>query len=299
MKPNAPSAPIAIVTVTYSPGEYLTRFLDSVPAASSAGAVVVMADNGSTDGAPEAATAEREGVELLHTGGNIGYGAGMNAGVEALRDRRAAGEIDGEFVLISNPDVVFDPGSIDEMVAAARRHPTAGAVGPLIREVDGSVYPSARSIPTLGAGIGHALLAPVWKNNPFTRRYLADSVMDTERTSGWLSGSCQLLRWEAFDAVGGFDERYFMYMEDVDLGDRLARAGWQNIFTPAAEITHAKGHSAGKHPEITLPAHHDSAYRFQADRLTAWWQAPVRWVLWAGLKARGKVAVTLAQRARR
>lgn len=299
MKPNAPSAPIAIVTVTYSPGEYLTRFLDSVPAASSAGAVVVMADNGSTDGAPEAAAAEREGVELLHTGGNIGYGAGMNAGVEALRDRRAAGEIDGEFVLISNPDVVFDPGSIDEMVAAARRHPTAGAVGPLIREVDGSVYPSARSIPTLGAGIGHALLAPVWKNNPFTRRYLADSVMDTERTSGWLSGSCQLLRWEAFDAVGGFDERYFMYMEDVDLGDRLARAGWQNIFTPAAEITHAKGHSAGKHPEITLPAHHDSAYRFQADRLTAWWQAPVRWVLWAGLKARGKVAVALAQRARR
>ncbi|MDN5723513.1 MAG: glycosyltransferase family 2 protein [Corynebacterium sp.] len=299
MKPNAPSAPIAIVTVTYSPGEYLTRFLDSVPAASSAGAVVVMADNGSTDGAPEAAAAEREGVELLHTGGNIGYGAGMNAGVEALRDRRAAGEIDGEFVLISNPDVVFDPGSIDEMVAAARRHPTAGAVGPLIREVDGSVYPSARSIPTLGAGIGHALLAPVWKNNPFTRRYLADSVMDTERTSGWLSGSCQLLRWEAFDAVGGFDERYFMYMEDVDLGDRLARAGWQNIFTPAAEITHAKGHSAGKHPEITLPAHHDSAYRFQADRLTAWWQAPVRWVLWVGLKARGKVAVALAQRARR
>ena len=299
MKPNAPSAPIAIVTVTYSPGEYLTRFLDSVPAASSAGAVVVMADNGSTDGAPEAAAAEREGVELLHTGGNIGYGAGMNAGVEALRDRRAAGEIDGEFVLVSNPDVVFDPGSIDEMVAAARRHPTAGAVGPLIREVDGSVYPSARSIPTLGAGIGHALLAPVWKNNPFTRRYLADSVMDTERTSGWLSGSCQLLRWEAFDAVGGFDERYFMYMEDVDLGDRLARAGWQNIFTPAAEITHAKGHSAGKHPEITLPAHHDSAYRFQADRLTAWWQAPVRWVLWAGLKARGKVAVALAQRARR
>lgn len=299
MKPNAPSAPIAIVTVTYSPGEYLTRFLDSVPAASSAGAVVVMADNGSTDGAPEVAVAEREGVELLHTGGNIGYGAGMNAGVEALRDRRAAGEIDGEFVLISNPDVVFDPGSIDEMVAAARRHPTAGAVGPLIREVDGSVYPSARSIPTLGAGIGHALLAPVWKNNPFTRRYLADSVMDTERTSGWLSGSCQLLRWEAFDAVGGFDERYFMYMEDVDLGDRLARAGWQNIFTPAAEITHAKGHSAGKHPEITLPAHHDSAYRFQADRLTAWWQAPVRWVLWAGLKARGKVAVALAQRARR
>jgi N-acetylglucosaminyl-diphospho-decaprenol L-rhamnosyltransferase len=97
VKPNDPTvrtAPIAIVTVTFSPGEYLTRFLDSVPAATSQGAVVVMADNGSTDGAPEAAT-ERDGVELLRTGGNIGYGAGMNAGIEALRARRAAGEIDG------------------------------------------------------------------------------------------------------------------------------------------------------------------------------------------------------------
>jgi N-acetylglucosaminyl-diphospho-decaprenol L-rhamnosyltransferase len=293
-----PVKPIAVITVTYSPGEYLTRFLDSVPAATDQGAVVVMADNGSTDGAPEAA-ARRDGVELLRTGGNIGYGAGMNAGVESLRARREAGEIDGEFLVISNPDVVFDPGAVDRMVEAARRHPRAGAVGPLIREVDGSVYPSARSVPTLGAGIGHALLAPVWKNNPFTRRYLADAVMDRERTSGWLSGSCQLLRWEAFDAVGGFDERYFMYMEDVDLGDRLARAGWENVFTPTAEITHAKGHSAGKHPEITLPAHHDSAYRFQADRLSAWWQAPVRLALWAGLKLRGAVAVALAQRARR
>lgn len=290
--------PIAVITVTYSPGEYLARFLDSVPAACAAGAVVVMADNGSTDGAPEAATS-RDDVELLRTGGNIGYGAGMNAGVEALRARREAGEIDSEFLVISNPDVVFSDGAVDRMIDAARRHPRAGAVGPLIREPDGSVYPSARSVPTLVAGIGHAVLGPVWKGNPFTRRYLADRVLDRERTAGWLSGSCQLLRWSAFDAVGGFDERYFMYMEDVDLGDRLSRAGWENVFAPEAEITHAKGHSAGKHPEITLPAHHDSAYRFLADRLPAWWQAPVRGALWVGLKLRGMLAVALEKRARR
>lgn len=290
--------PIAVITVTYSPGEYLARFLDSVPAACAAGVVVVMADNGSTDGAPEAATS-RDDVELLRTGGNIGYGAGMNAGVEALRARREAGEIDSEFLVISNPDVVFSDGAVDRMIDAARRHPRAGAVGPLIREPDGSVYPSARSVPTLVAGIGHAVLGPVWKGNPFTRRYLADRVLDRERTAGWLSGSCQLLRWSAFDAVGGFDERYFMYMEDVDLGDRLSRAGWENVFAPEAEITHAKGHSAGKHPEITLPAHHDSAYRFLADRLPAWWQAPVRGALWVGLKLRGMLAVALEKRARR
>lgn len=296
---NDSTAPLGIVTVTYSPGEYLTRFLDSVPGATDHGAVVVMADNGSTDGAPEAAAAEYSFAELLPTGGNIGYGAGMDRGIDALRARRDAGEIDREFVLIVNPDVVFHPGSLDELMAAARRHPRAGAVGPLIHEVDGTVYPSARAVPTLFSGIGHALLGKVWKNNPFSRRYRDDADMGRERTSGWLSGSCQLLRWEAFDAVGGFDERYFMYMEDVDLGDRLARAGWENIFTPAAEITHAQGHSASAHPEITVPAHHDSAYRFQADRLDAWWQAPVRWALWAGLKGRCLIELRAAQRALR
>lgn len=222
---NDSAAPIGIVTVTYSPGEYLTRFLDSVPGATDRGAVVVMADNGSTDGAPEAAEAKYSFAELLHTGGNIGYGAGMDRGIDTLRARRAAGEIDDEFVVIVNPDVVFHPGAVDELIAAAERHPRAGAVGPLIHEVDGSVYPSARAVPTLVSGIGHALLGKVWKDNPFSRRYRDDADMTRERTSGWLSGSCQLLRWDAFDAIGGFDERYFMYMEDMDLGDRLARSG--------------------------------------------------------------------------
>lgn len=292
-------APLAVITVTYSPGEHLTAFLDSVPAAVSGGAVVLMADNGSTDGAPEAAAAARDGVEFHPTGGNIGYGSAVNHAARLLADRRAAGEVDGEFFIVSNPDVVFTPGAVDRMIEVARRRPRAGAVGPLIREGDGSVYPSARAVPELVSGIGHALLAPVWPGNPFTARYRNDADMDRERTAGWLSGSCLLLRWDAFDEVGGFDERYFMYMEDVDLGDRLGRAGWENVFTPDAEISHAQGHAAGSHPETMLPAHHDSAYRFQADRLDAWWQAPVRWVLWAGLKARSAVAVAAARRARR
>ena len=250
-----------------------------------------MVDNGSTDGAPEAAVGP--GVQLHYSGGNIGYGAAMNLGVRTLAQRRAAGEIDSEFFIISNPDVVFSPGSIDRMVDAARRHPRAACVGPKIVEADGSAYPSARAVPKLGSGIGHALLGTVWPKNPWTKRYLDDANMDTERAAGWLSGSCLLVRWDAFEAVGGFDERYFMYMEDVDLGDRLGRSGWLNIFTPSAEIRHAKGHAAGKHPEIVLKAHHDSAYRFQADRLTGWRYLPVRMVLKLGLAVRGKLAVWL------
>lgn len=288
-------APIAIVTVTYSPGEHLGNFVRSVPGASQHGARVMIVDNGSKDGAPEAIAAEDHGytVELEYSGGNVGYGAGMNYGVKQLRAAKDAGEINGEYFLISNPDVVFTPGSIDRMIEVAERNPRAGAVGPLIRETDGTVYPSARSIPRLGSGIGHALLGPFWKSNPWTKRYLADADMNNERDAGWLSGSCLLMRWDAFDSVEGFDERYFMYMEDVDLGDRLARAGWRNIYTPAAEIAHAQGHTAKKHPEIVLKAHHDSAYRFQADRLTGWKYAPVRCALKLGLALRLAVAKRL------
>ena len=286
-------APIAIITVTFSPGEYLGKFLASAPGAVAQGARVVMVDNGSTDGAPEAAEAQGS-AELVYSGGNVGYGAGMNFGARWLREAREKGEIDDEFFVISNPDVVFQPGAIDVMLKVARENPRAGAVGPRIDEPDGSIYPSARRVPELGSGIGHALLGPIWPKNPWTKRYLADADMTRQKVTGWLSGSCLLVRWSAFESVGGFDERYFMYMEDVDLGDRLGKAGWLNIYTPEACITHAKGHSAGNHPDIVLPAHHESAYRFLADRNPGMAKAPLRLALRLGLSLRGKLALALA-----
>lgn len=283
--------PLGVITVTYSPGRHLAAFLDSLPH----DVEIILADNGSTDGVPEKAAAARENVTFLPTGGNIGYGSAINLAAKYLKEK---GQVDPEFFLVSNPDVVFTPGAIEELRACARRHPHAAAIGPLIREADGSIYPSARNLPNLKNGIGHALLGAVWKNNPFSQAYLAEHDMDTEHTCGWLSGSCLLLRWDAFEQIGGFDERYFMYMEDVDLGDRLGRAGYSNVYCPRAEISHDKGHSAGKHPEVVLPAHHASAYRYQADRLSGWYLAPVRAILWLGLKVRGLIAVACAKQRR-
>lgn len=288
--------PIAIVTVTYSPGKHLGAFLDSVPHATSLPTVVIMADNGSVDGAPERAAAEYPNAEFLPTGGNIGYGSAINVAARALASRRERGEINTEFFVISNPDVIFDPSSIDQLIECARRHPDAGAVGPYIREADGSAYPSARAVPTLRNGIGHALLSGVWPSNPWSRAYRNDADMTVERPAGWLSGSCLLVRWDAFDAIDGFDEGYFMYMEDVDFGDRLGKANWSNIFCPSARIQHSKGHVAGERPELMLPAHHRSAYKFQSDRHQGLWQAPIRAVLWLGLKLRSEIAVTAARR---
>ena len=87
-----------------------------------------------------------------------------------------------------------------------------------------------------------------------------------------------------------------MYLEDVDLGDRLGRAGWQNVYVPSSVIHHDQGHSAKTVPEFTLRAHHRSAYLFQADRHPRAWQAPIRWALKAGLELRCRLAIRSAAR---
>lgn len=263
---------VRVVVVTYSSGAVLDRLLASLPAACSVPYEVVLADNGSTDGAPERAIREH-GARLVATGGNIGYGAAVNAGA---RDAQAP------FLLVSNPDVELAPGSLDALLDAAQRWPRGGAFGPAIHEADGTLYPSARALPVVGHGIGHALLARVWPGNPWTRAYRREDLTLQERTAGWLSGSCLLLRREAFEAVGGFDPGYFMYFEDVDLGDRLGRAGWQSVYVPHARITHLGGTTTQRHSRRMLKAHHDSAYRYLAAR----YRPPLRWVLRAGLAVR-------------
>lgn len=288
---------LIVVTVTYSPGPHLDRFLVSLGHATERPITVVMADNGSTDGAPEEAAEHYPNVHLLHTGANLGYGSAVNRAAAEYLTGATGGSIgDPDFFIVANPDVVWGPGSIDELLDAAKRWPRAGSLGPLIRDPDGSVYPSARHQPSLIRGGMHAVVGPLWRSNPWTAAYRQERLEPSERTVGWLSGSCLLLRRQAFDAISGFDERYFMYMEDVDLGDRLADAGWQNVYVPSAEVLHAKGHSTGRDPARNLAAHHTSTYTFLADRHARWWQAPLRWAMRSALAARARLVVGTSRR---
>ncbi|WP_199439468.1 glycosyltransferase family 2 protein [Umezawaea beigongshangensis] len=273
---------LAVVTVTYSPGETLDLFLETLAKATSRPVRVVLADNGSTDGVPERAAAEREDVVFLPTGENLGYGGAANRGVADLPP-------DVGWVVVANPDLEWGPGSLDALLEAAGRWPRGGAFGPLIREPNGEVYPSARLLPSLGRGIGHGVFAKVWPANPWTREYRQEKAVVAERAAGWLSGSCLLLRREAFDSVDGFDSRYFMYFEDVDLGDRLGRAGWLNVFVPGAEVVHIGGHSTGRSSARMLAAHHSSAYRYLADRHRGPQWAPLLLALRVGLGLRLKL----------
>jgi N-acetylglucosaminyl-diphospho-decaprenol L-rhamnosyltransferase len=148
---------LTVVTVAYSSGSHLDRFLSSLTVATERPLRVIIADNGSTDGAPEEAVERYPGTRLLHTGGNLGYGTAVNRGVATV-------PADEEFVLVANPDVVWGPGSIDALLDAARRWPQAGSLGPLIRDPEGAVYPSARHLPSLIRGGMHAVVGFAWKS---------------------------------------------------------------------------------------------------------------------------------------
>jgi N-acetylglucosaminyl-diphospho-decaprenol L-rhamnosyltransferase len=244
---------------------------------------VLLADNGSTDGTPQAAVERYPNARLIDMGANLGYGTAVNRAVAQLDD--------DDWMIVANPDVQWGPGSIDALLSAAVRWPRAGALGPLVRDPDGSVYPSARHLPSLVRGSMHAVLGPFWKRNPWTTAYRQERFEPTERPVGWLSGSCLLVRRSAFSQIGGFDERYFMYMEDVDLGDRLGKAGWLSVYVPSAEVLHHKGHSTGRDPANYLAAHHKSTYLFLADRYSGWRLAPLRWALRGSLAARSRLMV--------
>lgn len=284
---DAPApARVRVVTIAYHPGDELADFARTLADATTADVELVIVDNG-TD--PEVAdrVAAEAGGRVVRTGANLGYGAGANAG--------AAGAT-APWLVVANPDVVWRPGSLDALLGAGERHPSAGALGPALLNEDGTVYPSARELPSLTQGVGHALLGKVWPGNPWTRAYQRrQETAGTERVAGWLSGACLLLRREAFEAVGGFDEDYFMFFEDVDLGERLGRVGRPSVYVPSAQVVHVGGVSWKARPAAMISAHHRSAERYLHRRYARWYHWPVRAAVSLGLRAREAVELRAAR----
>lgn len=278
---NIPRA--AIVTVSYNSGRFLAQFLESTNKVSvSVGAVpVVVADNCSEDMNAVAETTEAHGAKFVGLDSNRGYGGAVNEAIRHIDPRIP-------WVLVSNPDVVMEPGSLDALLEIAEADNRIGAVGPAIIEPDGSVYPSARRLPSLRTGLGHALFADLWPANPWTRAYHRDGEHGERRTTGWLSGACLLVRRSAFDSLKGFDEGFFMYFEDVDLGYRLSRAGWTNVYEPHARVMHVGAHSTQNSSRHMRMVHHQSAYRFLSRKYSRWYMLPLRTVLRIGLAVRAR-----------
>ena len=272
---------LGLVVVTYRSSDVLAGFLDSLTQSSLVPDDVVVVDNSPTKvSLPKKGSLQA--VSVVHRPDNPGYGTAANVGVAALSDSC-------DWVLVCNPDILVDKDTLQLLLDEAESHDSAGSLGPAIRNEDGSLYPSARALPSLGIGIGHGLLGVVWPGNPWTRAYRGDYESSSTRETGWLSGSFLLLRREAWEAVGGFDEKYFMFFEDVDLGWRLQQHGYRNLYVPSATAIHEGGHSTKSNYTLMLTAHHESAVRFIAKRYPGPLFAPVRAIIGLGLTLREKI----------
>ncbi len=227
-----PRPPVSVVIVTFNALPWLEQCLDSVQ-----GHEAIVVDHGSTDGTLDLVRDRYPDVRIV-VQENKGMGGGNNAGM-----RVAAGRY--FFLLNSDAWVVGD--GLERLVAYADAHPEAAVVGPRLRNTDGTIQRSVRAEPTLWRlATEYLFLRKLAPNSRFLNPLYAGGFdHESETEADWLYGPALLVRREAVDAVGLFDEAFFMFSEEVDWLTRFRRAGWKVLFFPGAEVVHVGGATHG------------------------------------------------------
>ncbi|MFN8222135.1 MAG: glycosyltransferase family 2 protein [Gaiellales bacterium] len=238
------SVDVSVVIVSYHCRDEVLACLASIAEGAASTAVeVIVLDNDSGDGTVEAITERFPDVRVLPEPVNLGFARGVN---------RAAEHAQGEFLLLLNPDTVVHEGAIDNLVAFARAHPEHGLYGGRTLDPDGTPHPaSCWGAPTLWSLTCFAtMLSTVFKRSPvFDPESLGHWQRDTVREVDIITGCLLLVRSALWRELGGFDARYFMYGEDVDLALRARSLGYRPAITPDAVITHEIGVSSESRPE--------------------------------------------------
>jgi N-acetylglucosaminyl-diphospho-decaprenol L-rhamnosyltransferase len=256
------------VVVSYNSAVDLPACLDSLTVQEGVSVRVVVVDNLSSDDSVE--TARQRGSVVVVNDSNRGFAVAVNQGLQ---------QGCAPWVLILNPDAQLAPGALCILLERAQADATVGCVGPRTLDDDGAEYPSRRSFPSIVTAAVHGFLGSLWPANPATRRYHAEGTpRDRSSVVDWVSGSCMLLPRHAWESVGGFDERYFLYVEDMDLCFRLRRAGWKTMYEPAATVMHSRGRSSRHRPLRSVLHHHLGAARFYW-RSAGRWHRPITWPL--------------------
>ncbi|MBC7287318.1 MAG: glycosyltransferase family 2 protein [Armatimonadetes bacterium] len=227
---------VSIGIVNWNTRDHLKQCLESIRRNAPQVRDVVVVDNASSDGSADMVRREFPWVRLIANESNLGYAAGNNQVVAAAR---------GSLILLLNPDTRVTAGAVEALVACMERHERAGAVAPRLIYPDGRLQRSCRSFPTPDTVLFDALFLSrlFHRSRTFGKYRMSWWDYDDERQVEQPMASALLLRRQAFEEAGGFDERFPIFFNDVDLCKRLWDAGWEIWFTPEAEIVHAHGAS--------------------------------------------------------
>ncbi len=205
---------------------------------------IIVVDNASTDGSVEMIRAEFPQVSLIANADNRGFPAANNQGIAAAQ---------GRYVLLLNPDTEIVGDALTTLVRYMDTHPDVGMVGPQLLHPNGCVQSSRRRFPTLATLFLESTWLESWAPRSLLRRYyFLDQPDDVTLDVDWITGAAMLTRREAIQQVGGLDESFFMYSEELDWCRRVKAAGWRVVYHPAAQVVHHVGQSS----EQAVPARH-------------------------------------------
>lgn len=252
---------IAVAIVSYNTREHLRACLASICA--DAPREVIVVDNASSDGSVEMLAASFPQVTLLANRANPGYGAAANQAIAGCAS---------PYVLLLNSDTLLRPGALAALSAYLDRSPRAAIVGPRLLNPDGTLQPSCFPFLTpLNALLRESKLSELVRRVPLLReRYLPTWSHARPRVVPWVLGAALAIRCAAFEAVGGFDESFFMYSEEVDLCYRLRAAGWQVHFAPVTSVVHVGGASTARHRAEMAARVYQSMDHFYRRHYSAW-----------------------------
>ena len=249
------AADVAVVITTFNVRDLLTRCLDRLAAAAGRLTLeVVVVDNGFGDDTWPMLQA-RDDVQAIRGSPELGFGGANNIGAAATT---------APLILFLNPDTEPEPESIAEMAGELDRCPTAAAAGPRLTLADGSLDPAGRrNFPRPANALHRFLGSPRALRRSITKPYNPEASSPAAvRDIDAVSGACLMIRRQAFAAVGGFDPRFFMYGDDLDLQRRLADAGWGTLYVSTARVWHYKRQSSRQRPLRTRFEFYRSMWRY-------------------------------------
>ena len=233
---------------------------------------ILVVDNASTDGSAEMVCDHFPQVCLVANDENRGFTTANNQGLTVSQ---------GRYVLLLNPDTEIVDDALATMTGYMQANSETGALGPRLLNTDGSPQSSRRRFPTFSTALVESTVVQEWwdDNRILRRYYMADTADDVVQRVDWVTGACLLVRRQAYEQVGGLDEGFFMYSEELDWCRRIKNAGWEIVYLPTATVLHHEGKSS----EQVVPARHiyfqNSKVRYFRKHHGAFQAEILRWFL--------------------